>query len=104
MAAPTLLELKLWLDLEAEDTQDDVVLTESLDAALAAQAAIVDYPLDDFGEAAFVDDLRVAIFVRTQRLASRRNSPEGVVGISGAGGDFVGARLPSGDPDVLRLE
>jgi hypothetical protein len=39
-----------------------------------------------------------------QRLAARRNSPEGIVGLGGVGGDFVAARLPSTDPDILRLE
>jgi hypothetical protein len=52
----------------------------------------------------FVDDLVLAVFLRAQRLAARRNSPEGVVGLSGLAGDFVSARVPSGDPDVLRLE
>lgn len=102
--APDLSQVKAWLGLEPEDTQDDAVLTASLNASLAAQALVVGYPTDDFGDPLFTDDLREAVFLRTQRLAARRNSPEGVVGLSGGGGDFVGARVPSGDPDILRLE
>lgn len=107
--APDLGELKAWLGLEAEDTVDDVVLQESLDAALQAQASAVAYPWAIYeGETepapVFSQDLREAIFLRAQRLAARRNSPEAVVGLTGSSGDFVGARLPSGDPDVMRLE
>ena len=104
MPTPTLEDLKSWLGLEAADTEDDVVLQESLDAASAAQAVVVAYPVDLFGDADFTDDLRTALFLRAQRLAARRNSPEGVVGLSGTGGDFVAARVPSFDNDVLHLE
>lgn len=101
---PTLAELKAWLGLADTDTTDDVVLAESLDAAVAAQAAVCMYPIDDNDEGYVPDDLRNALMLRAQRLAARRNSPEGVVGLSGVGGEFVGARLPAGDADVLRLE
>jgi hypothetical protein len=101
---PTLADVKAWLGLDAADTQDDVVLQESLDAALVAQAQVVCYPCDSFGDRLFTDDLRNAVFLRTQRYAARRNSPEGVVGLSGAGGDFVAARVPSFDNDVLHHE
>lgn len=97
-------DLKSWLGLEADDTADDVVLQESIDAASAAQAAVVAYPADDFGDALFTDDLRSALFLRAQRYAARRNSPEGVVGLSGTGGDFVAARVASFDVDVANLE
>lgn len=100
---PTVDDVKAWLGLDTEDHADDVVLGESLAAALAAQASVVAYPLDA-GTPYFSDDLTEAVYLRTQRLAARRNSPEGVVGLSGVGGEFVGARVPSGDPDVLRLE
>lgn len=104
MAAPSLDELKAWLGLEPSDTQDDVVLRESLTAALAAQGEVVRYPTDSFGAPLYPDDLRNAVFLRAQRLAARRNSPEGVVGLTGAGGDFVGARVPGYDVDVSHLE
>jgi hypothetical protein len=103
-SAPDLAALKAWLALAADDTTDDVVLQESLDSALAAQAKVVTYPADDVGEADYVPDLREAVLLRAQRLAARRNSPEGVVGLAGAGGDFVSARLPSYDGDVEHLE
>ena len=101
---PDLGDLKGWLGLAPDDTTDDVVLQESLDAALVAQARVCNYPKDPFGQPEFTSDLRDAIFLRAQRLAARRNSPEGVVGLSGAGGDFVGARVPSYDADVGTLE
>lgn len=101
---PTLTELKAWLGLEAGDAYDDVVLQESLDAGLVAQAQVVTYPVDGYGAPQFTSDLREALFLRAQRLAARRNSPEGVVGLAGGGGDFVAARLPSYDSDIDRLE
>jgi hypothetical protein len=101
---PDLAALTAWLGLEPGDDQDAVVLQESLDAALEQQAQIVLYPADGFGDAIFTDDLREAIFLRSQRLAARRNSPEGIVGVSGAGGDFVSARIPAYDTDVAALE
>lgn len=103
--APTLADVKAWLGLAAGDTYDDVVLQKSLDAALAAQALAVDYPIDpDLLVPVFTPELTEAVYLRTQRLAARRNSPEGVVGLSGLGGDFVSARVPAGDADVVRLE
>jgi hypothetical protein len=102
MAAPTLPEVKNWLGVT--DSEDDVVLQESLDAALEAQCRVVCYPRDVFGEPQYTNDLREAIFLRTQRLAARRNSPEGVVGLSGATGDFVSARVPATDADIAHLE
>jgi hypothetical protein len=103
---PTLDELKAWLGLDPADEVDDVVLQDSLNAALAAQARIVVYPAASGSpdEQEFTDDLRTAIWLRAQRLAARRNSPEGVVGISSGSGDFAGARLPPVDVDVARLE
>jgi len=101
---PDLSQVKAWLGLESSDTEDDVVLQESLDAALAQQAQVVVYPCDAFGDQAMTNDLVEAIFLRTQRLAARRNSPEGVVGLTGTGGDFVSARVPAYDSDVASLE
>lgn len=103
---PDLAAVKEWLGLASADTQDDALLQTSLDAAIASQGLVVTYPLDDQGTAQLVcpGDLYEAVLLRTQRLAARRNSPEGVIGLSGTGGDFVGARVPTGDPDVLRLE
>jgi hypothetical protein len=102
--APTLADVKAWLGLEPADTADDVVLTESLNAALTQQGQVVAYPVDGFGDAAFTPDLREAIYLRTQRLAARRNSPEGIVGLGGTGGDFTAARVPAYDADVAALE
>jgi hypothetical protein len=104
MSIPTLADLKSWLGLEAADTADDVVLQQSLDAALVQQGRVVLYPVDDFGDPAFDHDLIEAVFLRAQRLAARRNSPEGIVGLTGGGGDFVSARVPAYDSDVAALE
>lgn len=109
LGTPTLEQLKAWLGLDEGDTADDVVLTDSLAAALAAQARTVAYPVGDDSDPddvvlTFTDDLTTAIWLRAQRLAARRNSPEGVVGISSGSGDFTGARLPAADVDVAKLE
>lgn len=101
---PDLQATKAWLGIAPDDVEDDVVLQESLNAALAQQAKLVCYPCDAFGDRVFTNDLRESVFLRTQRLAARRNSPEGVVGLTGTGGDFVGARVPSFDTDVAHLE
>lgn len=102
IGTPDLAALKAWLGVE--DTEDDVVLQESLNAALAAQAQVCVLPVDGFGDSFYSPDLVEAVYIRAQRYAARRNSPEGVVGLSGIGGDFVGARIPSFDSDVLHLE
>ena len=104
LGTPTLDDVKAWLGLDPADTADDTVLQESLDASIQAQCLVVCYPCDNFGDQVFTPDLREAVFLRTQRLAARRNSPEGVVGLTGADGDFVGARVPAYDTDVWRLE
>jgi hypothetical protein len=101
---PTLSQVKAWLGLDPDDTEDDAVLQASLDASLLAQQRVVTYPLNALSQAEWTADLIYAVYLRTQREASRRNSPEGIVGITGASGDFVGARVPPGDPDVIRLE
>lgn len=101
---PTLVEFKDFLSLDSTDTQDDAALQQALDAALEAQCLVVCYPVDGFGDRTFTADLRTAIFLRAQRYVARRNSPEGIVGLSGVGGDFVSARVPGFDSDVLALE
>lgn len=105
LGKPTLQDLKEWLGLtDPADTADDVVLQQALDSALVSQARTVCYPVDGFGDQVFTDDLVTAVFLRATRIASRRNSPEAVIGLQGTDGDFVGARVPGVDPDVARLE
>jgi hypothetical protein len=104
MNTPTLADLKSFLGLEASDTADDVALAEALAAAIASQRQVCCLPVDGFGDAAYTDDLVLAVNLRAQRYVARRNSPEGIVGLSGAGGDFVSARLPGYDADVSALE
>lgn len=102
MSFPTLIDLKAWLSVT--DDADDIVLQESLDAAIEAQGQVVRYGTDAFGDPTVTSDLREALFLRAQRYAARRNSPEGVVGLSMGSGDFVAARVPSFDADVSHLE
>jgi hypothetical protein len=104
MNTPTLADLKSFLGLEVDDTADDAALAEALNAALDAQCQVVAYPRDGFGDPVFTHDLMLAINLRAQRYVARRNSPEGIVGLTGAGGDFVGARVPGFDADVSALE
>lgn len=101
---PTLADLKEFLGLEAGDVDDDAILSSSLDAALAAQARVVTYPADAFGDDTFTDDLTTAVFLRAQRYSARRNSPSGIEGILGTGGEFAAARVPPFDVDVQHLE
>jgi hypothetical protein len=102
-ATPTLGDVKAWLGLEPGDTTDDLVLQESLDAALEYVHELVVYPKDVFGDPTYTAPIREAVFLLTQRLAARRNSPEGVIGLTGVGGDFVSARVPAYDNDVLQM-
>lgn len=104
MSIPTLGSLKVFLGLEDSDTVDDAALQESLNAALTAQGQVCAYPRDVFGDPDFTPDLVLAVHLRAQRYVARRNSPEGIVGLSGTGGDFVAARVSSFDADVLHLE
>lgn len=106
MATPSvsLASLKSFLGLSDDDTADDVALQEALDASLAAQRLRVCYPCDAFGDEVFTDDLVLAVMLRSQRYVARRNSPEGIVGLSGVGGDFTAARVPGYDADVNALE
>jgi hypothetical protein len=105
IGAPTLASVKEWLGLtDPLDTVDDTLLQQSLDAAIAAQSRVCAWPSNATGEAEYDPDLYEACLLRTQRYAARRSSPESVVGITGTGGDFVAARLPSLDADIVRLE
>src|SRR4051812_23177878 len=102
--APTLDDLKAWLGLAPEDETDDAMLQQSLDASVVAQGRVCALPTDQFGAPTYDEDLVEALLLRSQRLAARRNSPEGVVGLSGTGGDFTAARVPSYDADIDSLE
>jgi hypothetical protein len=96
--------VKQWLGIDPSDTQDDSLLQQSLDAAIAAQSRCCVWPCNDDGEAEYDPDLYEAALLRTQRYAARRSSPESVTGVTGTEGDFVAIRLPSSDADIYRLE
>ena len=104
IGTPTLAKVKEWVGLDPADTQDDALIQTSLDAAVVAQSRICVWPCNDDGLAEYDADLYEACLLRCQRYMARRASPEGVVGITGTGGDFAAARLPSIDGDIVRLE
>lgn len=105
IGSPTLADVREWLGLtDPTDTQDDSLIQTSLDAAIAAQSRICFWPCNDDGDPEYDPDLYEACLLRCQRYMSRRSSPEGVIGLQGTDGDFVAARLPSIDADIVRLE
>ena len=104
IGTPTVDDVRHWPGLPSDDHLDDDLIQTSLDAAVAAQSRVCVWPCNDDGDAQYDPDLFEAALLRTQRYMARRSSPEGIVGITGTDGDFVGARLPSTDADIVRLE
>ena len=94
----TLEEVRAWLNLT--DTVDDVALQVGLDAAEANQSARLCWPDAENQRHFLPDDLRQAIYLRTARYLSRRNSPDGLVGMA----DFGPARIARVDADIAALE
>lgn len=99
MAPPTGLN---WPDLQAYkswariyDTSDDVSIQEAIDAVKIAVVArcpglqTIDCP----------NDARIAVLLWVNRLLSRRNSPDGVVGV----GDLGIATVARADRDILQM-
>lgn len=90
---PTLDEYKDWARIR--DTADDVAIDQALSAvmvAIVARApalATADCPWD----------VNYATLLWTNRLLSRRNSPDGIVGVA----DLGVATIAKADRDVLQL-
>jgi hypothetical protein len=95
-------EYKAWARIDAGDNADDTAITEAVEASseaikLRAPAAFV---TDDAGEPLPVPrGVHQAGLLLANRLLSRRNSPDGVVGVS----DMGTARILSYDADISAL-
>jgi hypothetical protein len=95
-------EYKAWARIADTDTTDDAAITEAVDASaeaieLRAPAA---FALDENGDALPVpSSVHEAGLLLANRLLSRRNSPDGVVGVS----DMGTARIVSYDADISAL-
>lgn len=98
---PTLTDLKA--DLSIPDDNDDVVLTQSLDAAIAfvirtrSDIDFGQYPLP--GSKTPDVDLELGTLRLAGRWFTRRRSPEALIDA----GELGSARVPSFDPDIDRL-
>jgi len=90
---PTLDEYKDWARIR--DTADDVAIDQALSAVMVAivsrapSLATADCPWD----------VNYATLLWTNRLLSRRNSPDGIVGVA----DLGVATIAKADRDVLQL-
>jgi hypothetical protein len=90
---PTVDEYKDWARIR--DTSDDVAIDQALSAVMEATVArapalaTVDCPTD----------VLYATLLWTNRLLSRRNSPDGIVGVA----DLGVATIAKADRDVLQL-
>jgi hypothetical protein len=90
---PTVDEYKDWARIR--DTSDDVAIDQALSAVMeaivsrAATLATADCPTD----------VLYATLLWTNRLLSRRNSPDGIVGVA----DLGVATISRQDRDVLQL-
>lgn len=98
MSTVTVEEVRAWLNLT--DTVDDVALQAGIDAAETNQSGRLYWPGVDNLRDVLPADLRQAIYLRTARYLSRRNSPDGLVGMA----DFGPARISRVDADIAALE
>jgi hypothetical protein len=94
-------EYKAYARIDTGDTTDDAAITEAVGAAMEAieLRAPVAFALDpDTGEplGPVPAGVHQAALLLTNRLMSRRNSPDGVVGVS----DMGTARILSYDADI----
>jgi hypothetical protein len=96
-------EYKAWARIDPADTADDTAISEAVDASseaieLRAPAA---FATDDTGTPLGPVPVSVhnAGLLLANRLLSRRNSPDGIVGVS----DMGTARIASYDADISGL-
>jgi hypothetical protein len=90
---PTVDEYKDWARIR--DTSDDVAIDQALSAvqeAIVARAPVL-------ATADCPTDVLYATLLWTNRLLSRRNSPDGIVGVA----DLGVATIAKADRDVLQL-
>jgi hypothetical protein len=90
---PTVDEYKDWARIR--DTNDDVAIDQALSAVMAAIVSRA--PL--LATADCPTDVLYACLLWTNRLLSRRNSPDGIVGVA----DLGVATISKADKDVLQL-
>jgi hypothetical protein len=90
---PTVDEYKDWARIR--DTSDDVAIDQALSAVM--EAIVSRAPT--LATAACPTDVLYATLLWTNRLLSRRNSPDGIVGVA----DLGVATIAKADRDVLQL-
>lgn len=98
----TLEDYKGWARIDTADTADDVAIQEAVDAAAAALEvrAPAGFKTDDAGQPIPPPaPVHQAGLLLTNRLMARRNSPDGVVGVS----DMGTATILSYDADITAL-
>jgi hypothetical protein len=101
----TVAEYKAYARISDTDTTDDAAISEAVDAAMGALEirAPVAFAVDpDTGDPLYPvtpGDVHQAGLLLTNRLMSRRNSPDGVVGVA----DMGTARVMSYDSDITAL-
>lgn len=89
-----------WLQLTPGDTAEDAIITECVAAANSVVGRYVgeDEPTDDTVPSA--TDCRIAATMLASRLYRRRNSPEGIQGITPEG---IAIGIVRSDADIARL-
>lgn len=94
----TLDEYKAWARIS--DTLDDVAIQQAIDA-VAGKFTLILRPViwTDPAPVEVPDDVREAGLLYVNRLLSRRNSPDGVVGVS----DLGTATIQPYDADIKKL-
>lgn len=93
---------KAWARIDAMDTADDVAIQAAVDASQEAVElrAPRGFKVDDGGQPLPVPTMLVeAGLLLANRLMSRRNSPDGVVGVS----DMGTATVLSYDADISQM-
>jgi len=99
----TLEDYKAWARIDPTDTLDDTAISLAVAAAMEALElrAPVAFQVDDTGTPLIPvpSALIEAGNLLTNRLVARRNSPDGIVGVS----DMGTARVQSYDADITAL-
>lgn len=92
---PSVDEYKDWARIREDDVSDDVAIDQAL---LAVQEAIV-ARAPTLATASCPNDVLYATLLWTNRILSRRNSPDGIVGVA----DLGVATIAKADRDVLQM-
>jgi len=93
MPAPTVDDVAAWAGISQRSTTVDDLLTQCLDATVAAVGARLGpwAPITDWSPTVYQ-----AVLMQSARLYKRRSSPEGVAGF----GDLGIVRVTTFDPDI----